>query len=190
MTPDPTPLLHSARLTLEPLRPDHAPLMLAGLSDPELYRYLSDRPPADADEIEARSMRILAGPDGADRWCNWIVRRSVDARCLGTVQATIAGAGEEAGRGLVGIMIFQRFWRRGIGREALAVVLDWLFGSGRCHAADALVDTRNAASRALFEGLGFQRVGRIQDADFFDGQPSHEDELALDRAAWRSRAAR
>ncbi len=187
MIPDRTPRLRTARLTLEPFCAAHAGAMLEGLSDPALYRYLPDRPPADIDEIAQRHGRMIAGPIGPDRWCNWIVRRDADSRCLGTVQLTIAGAGDDAGRGLVGIMIFPAFWRQGVGREALAAMLDCLFDDYGCHAADALVDTRNAASIALFSGLGFRIAGRLEDADFFDGQTSHEYELVLDRADWPSR---
>ena len=187
--PGRTPLLRTPRLILEPLCVDHAGPMLAGLSDPALYRYLPDRPPADADEVAQRFARMIAGPAGPDLWRNWVVRRTDDPTCLGTVQLTIAGAGPAAGRGLVGIMIFPAFWRQGIGREALAAMLDCLFEGHDGQAADALVDTRNEGSLALFSGLGFRIAGRREDADFFDGQTSHEYELVLDRADWRMQGA-
>lgn len=188
------PVLRSPRLTLEPLRPDHAPPLFAGLSDPALYRFLPDRPPGSLAELSRRLAEPGSGrsPDGTDLWCSWMVRQG--GTYVGTVQATVeqAGgqAGEQAGRepatGLVGIMVFPPFWRRGIATETLSCLLDCLFERYQCEAAAALVDTRNDPSLALFARLGFETVRTVLDADFFDNRRSHEVELALSRAAWRA----
>ncbi len=180
------PLLRSPLLTLEPLRADHLPVLFAGLSDPALYRCLADRPPASPDELSDRVGGSGRSPDGADLWCSWMVRQNHDDAYAGTVQATVEQAGQESSTGLIGIMIFPPFWRRGIATEAVSCLLDCLFERYRCAVAAALVDTRNAASLALFARLGFGTVRLILDADFFDGQISHEVELALPRAAWRT----
>ncbi len=179
------PLLRSPLLTLEPLRADHVPALFAGLSDPALYRCLADRPPASPAELSDRVRGSGRSPDGADLWCSWMVRQNRDDAYAGTVQATVEQAGRESATGLIGIMVFPPFWRRGIATEALSCLLDCLFEQYRCTAAAALVDTRNQASLALFARLGFTTVRLILDADFFDGQISHEVELALPRAAWR-----
>ncbi len=180
------PLLRSTRLTLEPLQADHLPALFAGLSDPALYRCLADRPPASPDELSDRVGGSGRSPDGADLWCSWMIRQNHDDAYAGTVQATVEQAGQESSTGLIGIMIFPDFWRRGIATEALSCLLDCLFERYGCAVAAALVDTRNTASLALFDRLGFGTVRIILDADFFDGQISHEVELALPRAAWRT----
>lgn len=184
------PLLRTARLTLEPLRVDHADEMFEGLGDPALYRFLADRAPADLGMLRARYRQIAAGrsPDGPDLWCNWIVRRDIDGRCLGVVQATLAASDDDAGSALIGYMVFSQFWRQGIATEAIAGMLDCLFQRYRCDLAEAIVDTRNEASLMLLASLGFEIVGRIQDADFFAGAPSHEYELALHQAGWKTGA--
>ncbi len=194
------PVLRSARLTLEPLRPEHVPALFDGLSDPALYRFIPDRPPASPAELRKRLAEPGSdrSPDGADIWCSWMIRHG--GSYVGTVQATIeqAGgdraanqAGNQAGRepatGLVGIMVFPPFWRRGIATEALRCLLDCLFERYDCHLAAALVDTRNDPSLGLFAQLGFETVRTILDADFFDDRISHEVELALTRAAWHAR---
>lgn len=164
--------------------------MLGGLGDPALYRYLPDAPPASLDALAGRYRRISAGvsADGMDLWCNWIVRRDADRTCVGVVQATINDVAQATGRVLIGYMVLQPFWRMGFGREAVAAMLDCLFGPYHCRVADALVDTRNTPSLSLLAGLGFTVVGRIEDADFFAGATSHEYELALDHRAWAARA--
>ncbi|MGI4746743.1 MAG: GNAT family N-acetyltransferase [Janthinobacterium lividum] len=174
---------------MEPLRVDHAGEMFEGLTDPALYRFLADRPPVDLDALQARYRQIATGrsPDDADLWCNWIIRRDMDGRCLGLVQATLAASGGDAGNALIGYMIFPQFWRQGVATEAIAGMLDCLFERYRCHLAEAIVDTRNDASLILLARLGFEIVGRVQDADFFGGAPSHEYELALHQAGWKAR---
>ena len=190
------PVLRSARLTLEPLRPEHVPALFDGLSDPALYRFIPDRPPASPAELSGRLAEPGSGrsPDNADIWCSWMIR--LGGSYVGTVQATIEqAAGDQAGNqvgrepatGLVGIMVFPPFWRRGIATEALHCLLDCLFERYDCHVAAALVDTRNDPSLGLFARLGFETVRTILDADFFDGRISHEVELALTRAAWNAR---
>ena len=188
-------MLRGPRLILEPLHPEHAPALFDGLSDPALYRFIPDRPPVSPAELSMRLAQPESGrsPDGADIWCSWMIRR--DGTCVGTVQATIEQAGDQAGdqagrepaTGLVGIMVFPPFWRRGIATEALRCLLDCLFERYGCHVAAALVDTRNDPSLGLFARLGFETVRTILDADFFDGRISHEVELALTRAAWNAR---
>ncbi|NPD68419.1 GNAT family N-acetyltransferase [Lichenicola cladoniae] len=185
------PPLRTVRLTLEPLRVGHADEMFEGLADPALYRFMADQPPADLDELQARYRQIATGrsPDGADLWCNWIIRRDIDGRCLGLVQATLADGGD-TGTALIGYMIFPPFWRQGIATEAITGMLGCLFDRYRCQQADAIVDTRNDASLMLLAGLGFEIVGRTEDGDVFDGAPAHEYELVLDRARWEAGTGR
>ena len=164
--------------------------MFPGLADPALYRYLSDLPPIDAAQTAAWFRQSARGmsPDGRDRWCSWAIRHDADGRCLGTVQATIPLHPDQGRRALLGYMIFPAVWRRGFGREAISAMLDFLFDTGRCMAADAVVDTRNDPSLALLAGLGFTTIRHVADADWFAGSTSHEYELSLTAAAWRERA--
>ncbi|MFG2868321.1 GNAT family N-acetyltransferase [Streptomyces sp. NPDC048338] len=88
--------LHSERLDLVPLRIDHAAEMAAVLADPALYAFTGGAP-ATVDELRARYTRMLAGaPDPGVDWCNWVLRLRADGALTGTVQATLAPAGEAA----------------------------------------------------------------------------------------------
>jgi RimJ/RimL family protein N-acetyltransferase len=111
-------------------------------------------------------------------WFNWMVRTR-DGVSAGTVQATIEHPGHPAA--LIGYIIFPSHWRRGLGREAVGCMLEWLFSSRLCDRAIALADTRNQASIGLLTGLGFTAVALHPDADFFHGETSHEIEFSLDR---------
>jgi ribosomal-protein-alanine N-acetyltransferase len=183
----PTPTLSTTRLTLEPLHREHASALFNGLSDPALYRYLSDTPPADLASIAERIARIAGGqsPGAADLWCDWMIRRNTDGRLVGTVQATLEADMPDVA--LIGIIVFPPFWHQRIGTDALACLLDCLFGHYGCRAAEARIDTRNFWSLALFTGQGFVTTALLPDVDFFAGQTSDEFTLSLDRTGWHGR---
>ena len=181
--PLPRPSLAQPMISLEPLRIDHAPAMLPGLSDPAAYAHLPDDPPADLAALQARYCRQTAGrsADGLALWFNWVVRRPADGAFLGYTQATVQGR-----RATVAYHVFPPFWRQGIGCAALAATLDLVFADGRVTLALALVDTRNRASRALLEAAGFTATCTIEKADFFKGSASDETQFELARSGWRS----
>jgi [ribosomal protein S5]-alanine N-acetyltransferase len=83
--------------------------------------------------------------------------------------------------------VFPRLWRRGFGRAACAALVGHLFESYGVLAVSALVDTRNVASLALLESLGFQRIRTIEAADELKGSVSNEYESRLANVDWRRR---
>ncbi len=172
-------------ISLEPLRPDHAPEMLPGLSDPAAYAFLPIDPPTDLAALQARYRRQAASrsPDGTALWLNWIIRRARDGIPLGTTQATVTGD-----LATLGYHVFPAHWRQGIGRAALSATLDPVFALEDVTLARALVDTRNHASRALLASLGFTAARTIERADFFKGAPSDETRFELPRREWRPRS--
>lgn len=169
-------------ISLEPLRLDHAPAMLAGLSDAAAYAFLPDDPPANLAALQSRYRRQTAGhsPDGTALWLNWVIRRPPDATLLGYTQATI-----ETDLATLAYHVFPSHWRQGIGRAALAATLDLVFALENVTLARALVDTRNQASRALLASLGFTATRTTERADFFKGAPSAETRFELPRRNWR-----
>jgi RimJ/RimL family protein N-acetyltransferase len=120
------PVLDTFRLTLEPLRVEHAEEMAPLLADPELYGFTEADPPT-LEELRARYVRQVAGrsPDGAERWLNWIVRRREDGQAAGFVQATIAEDPPPV-TAVLAWMVGGRFQHRGYAREAAGAVTGWL----------------------------------------------------------------
>jgi RimJ/RimL family protein N-acetyltransferase len=77
------------RVTLEPLRVDHADEMASVLSDPALYQFTGGHPPT-PESLAQRYRSQVAGPGRAgESWLNWIVRRTDTAEPVGFVQATV-----------------------------------------------------------------------------------------------------
>ncbi|WP_328581763.1 GNAT family N-acetyltransferase [Streptomyces sp. NBC_00370] len=76
------------RLTLLPLRVEHAEEMAVVLSDPALHTFIGGTPATGA-ELRARYERQTAGsPDPRVSWCNWVIEAD-DGQLVGTVQATV-----------------------------------------------------------------------------------------------------
>jgi ribosomal-protein-alanine N-acetyltransferase len=171
-------VLETERLRLEPLQVRHAAALFPVLSDPGLYEFIPQLPPASQRALEERYRYLerRASPDGREVWLNWaLIPRDGIAGCLGTVQATL----QEGGRSLFAYELGRAFWGRGYATEACSRVLAFLFEDAGVRLVVARVDTRNRASIRLLERLGFDRTGFHPKADNFKGADSDEHEYAL-----------
>jgi len=164
--------LESERLVLEPLEASHAHELYAALLDDRLYRYIPQEPPVSEQALRERYGRLEARqpPDGRELWLNWAMRLSGDATYIGTLEATIY----RDKTAYVAYMVFPPHQGHGYATEGLRRVLDYLVTAHQAGMIAAQIDTRNAASIAVVERLGFTRVGTLRDADFFKGTRSDE----------------
>src|SRR5579864_8470005 len=81
---DDPPILIGALTRLEVLRPDHADVLLASASDPEVWRWnLMPRPETVVDLRHIIVESLLVGPDGAKR-LPFLVRRLADNAAIGS----------------------------------------------------------------------------------------------------------
>ena len=89
--------LSGPSLILEPLRVGHAEEMALLLNDRALHGFIGGSPEG-LEELTKRYARQARGrsEDGSQQWLNWIVRRADTGQAVGTVQATITGAGRPA----------------------------------------------------------------------------------------------
>jgi RimJ/RimL family protein N-acetyltransferase len=160
--------LETERLRLEPIRADHADAMFAGLREPSLYAYQTDAPPGDLASLRERYAQLSTGraPSGGRHWLNWIAVRRDDGDAVGYVQATVEKDGSQAE---IGYLILVAQQRRGFAREAVGAMVRHLFDAGVA-VVHAVVDTRNLASTALLERLGFVRHGTERSEDVIDGR--------------------
>ena len=139
MTPDadwPTvEAVQTARLTLEPLRVDHAEEMAALLDDPGLHAFIGGRP-AGLGERRSRYERRVVGrsADGTQGWFNWVARERHTGAAVGTMQATLH---DQDGRRVAELawVIAGPHQSRGYATEAAAAMAGWL----RRHGVDLLV---------------------------------------------------
>jgi [ribosomal protein S5]-alanine N-acetyltransferase len=165
-------LLESERLLLEPLCASHASLLYACLLDDRLYRYIPQDPTVSEHALRERYCRLEArrSPDGREVWLNWAMRLPGTTTYIGTLEATVYP--DQTAH--VAYMVFPSHQGHGYATEGLHRILSYLVTHHRVHTIVAEIDTRNTASVALVERLGFVRVATVRDADFFKGTASDE----------------
>ncbi len=151
-------MIQTARLTLEPLRPEHAAEMAPLLDDDDLHAFVGGRP-ATLGELSERYRRQSVGhsPDGEHGWLNWVVRDRASGTAVGTVQATVRRDGERLSADLAWVTA-TRHQGRGYASEAAAGMAAWL----RRHGVPVLtahVDPEHRASVRVAERLGGLRRG-------------------------------
>ena len=184
-TPVEETTLETGRLVLEPLLPEHAPLLFEGLADERLHRFIPTDAPESAEALETRYRKLSSrrSPDGAEVWLNYAMRLREEgtlpnASYVGMLEATVFPNRSA----YIAYTVFVPFWRQGYAREGCARMLRHLLEDYRVRVVVAEMDTRNAASVSLAEALGFERVGTTLGADHFKGSVSdeHRYELRVD----------
>ena len=184
-TPVEETILETGRLVLEPLLPEHAPLLFEGLADERLHRFIPTDAPESAEALETRYRKLSSrrSPDGAEVWLNFAMRLREEgtlpkASYVGMLEATVFPNRSA----YIAYTVFVPFWRQGYAREGCARMLRHLLEDYRVLVVVAEMDTRNAASVSLAEALGFERVGTTLGADHFKGSVSdeHRYELRVD----------
>ncbi|HEX5849300.1 MAG TPA: GNAT family N-acetyltransferase [Rubrobacter sp.] len=174
--------LETGRLLLEPILPAHAPALYERMQEERLYRFIPQDPPNTPQALENRYEFLSArrSPDGREAWLNWAVREKRSGDYVGTLEATVE-ASEPA---FIAYMVFAPYQRQGFAAEACGRLLEHLFADYGVGVVAAEIDTRNVASIALVESLGFERVGFQKDADRFKGSTSDEYRYEIQHGAW------
>jgi RimJ/RimL family protein N-acetyltransferase len=145
------PPLSTDRLDLEPLTTGHAAEMVAVLADPDLYVVTGGAPPTRAD-LDRRYTAQSRGcsPDGTQGWLNWVLRERATGAAVGTVQATLDGAGVAE----VAWVLATAAQGRGLAAEAARALVGWLPGQGITEVrAHVHPDHRASARVAAAAGL-------------------------------------
>lgn len=145
--------LVSRRLSLDPLRLEHADELALVLDDPALHRFIGGMPPTFG-ELHARLERQVRGrsPDGHEVWLNWVVRDRSTGHLVGTVQASIH-AEQDSHLAVLAWVIGSAYQDQGLATEAAGLMASWLRRQGisrlRAH-----IDPRHDASMAVAAAIG------------------------------------
>jgi RimJ/RimL family protein N-acetyltransferase len=148
--------IETERVSLEPLRVEHAAEMASVLDDPGLHRFTGGRPDTPG-ELRARYERWERGapPGSGEAWLNWIVREQAAGVAVGTVQATVRGPAAE-----VAWVVGSAHQGRGYAKEAAAAMVDWLRAHG-VRSVAANVHPEHMASMAVARHIGLAPTGAI-----------------------------
>ncbi|MFG3280661.1 GNAT family N-acetyltransferase [Streptomyces sp. NPDC048111] len=157
------PHIATARLDLVPLRVSHAEDMAAVLGDPALHTFIGGAPHGPR-ALRERYERLVAGsPDPAVRWLNWVLRLREGGGLVGTVQATVASAGQGAVAEVAWVVGVP--WQgRGLAGEAAAGLVEWLARSGVREVA-AFVHPEHHASAAVAVAAGLSVTGEWREGE-------------------------
>ena len=108
--------------------PEDADEMAGVLGDERLHDFTGGQP-LSPEQLRARYERLAGGwsPDGAEQWCNWIVRIRPGGDAVGFAQATVTGDGSAA---TVAWVVGVPWQGRGYAAEAAAALVTRLADVG------------------------------------------------------------
>ncbi|RLK53736.1 GNAT family N-acetyltransferase [Actinokineospora cianjurensis] len=104
---------------------------------------------------------------------------AIESRRTGEVVGALStgGVDRRAGRFSYGIGVGHQHQRNGYAREAIALLLGYMFSEQRLHKCEVKVYEFNDASLSLHRSLGFVEEGRLRAHEFFGGR--HWDAVLL-----------
>jgi RimJ/RimL family protein N-acetyltransferase len=121
--------------------------------------------PADADRLLAEQAGVA--PDTAGTWLQLVLVLSESGVVIG--DCGIHFRADDPRQVELGITLATTHQRRGLAAEALARVLEYVFGSLGKHRASAVTDAKNHSAARLFRGLGFRQEGHSIESVWFKG---------------------
>src|SRR6185437_5718084 len=143
----------TARLRLDALRDEDADALLAYRGDPAVARFQGWKPTSVADATRFIEAQHGLTPDTPGTW--W--QRAIRLRESGTLIGDLGLHFMDEATVEMGISLAPAHQRQGYAREALEVMLDFVFGGLHKKRVIALVDPRNFMCMRLLEGLGMRR---------------------------------
>jgi len=179
-----SPEIVTARLLLTPLTLRDADAVFAYRSLPEVTRFQTWEPPT-PDEVVA-FIRELDDVefDTPDTWFQLGIRDREAGRLMGDVGVHFLEDGRQVE---IGFTLDPAFQGRGLAVEAVAALLDHLFGPLGKHRVIASVDPRNEASIRLLERVGMRREAHFRESLWFKGEWADDVVFAVLASEWGER---
>lgn len=161
---DPGEGWRTARLTVEPLSPEHATEMHTVLADPALHEFTGGEPRSAA-ELRVRYERLVArrSADGSEVWGNWVLRVTASGEAAGELQTTLPAVGPDAGPALVAWVVGAGFQGHGYASEAATSLVERLRAAGWAVAADIHPD--HVASQRVARTAGLEPTDQVVDGE-------------------------
>ena len=180
--PEPFLPFRTERLLVRAFAAADVPSFARYRNDPNVARY-QDWPLPYAEEVAQRLVDSQLGIDGpvAGEWVQLALE--LDGELAGDVAV---GLDEHASVATLGYTLRPEHQGRGLGREAVAALIDRLFQRCGVHRVQASVDPANTASIRLLEALGFAHEGLSRRAVLVRGEWADDDRWALLADEWAS----
>ncbi len=84
----------------------------------------------------------------------------------------------------IGMSISPTHQKKGIAKEAMKGIVDWLFNEKEIHRIEEITDAENLAAVQLLESLGFRQEGHFIENIWFNGKWGSEYQYAILRSEW------
>ncbi|TAN03361.1 MAG: N-acetyltransferase [Rhodanobacteraceae bacterium] len=143
----------TTRLRLDGLRREDAEALFAYRSDPAVSRWQGWKPSTLADAAKFIEDQQTAAPDVPGTWWQRAIRLRDSDALVGDLGMHFLGDATVE----LGVTLAPAQQHQGYAREAVEVLLDFVFGGLHKQRVIARVAPRNFACMRLLEGLGMQR---------------------------------
>ena len=178
-------------MRLRPLEERDLPTCVVWMADREVTRWLAavgeaptldeerewyDRRRADPDSVmwAIETLRVL--PDDPTH------SGQAGGRLVGNVELRLTPA---ARRGEIGIVVGEKSeWSRGLGTDAVRLVLGYAFGELGLNRVELTTDEDNARAIRCYEKCGFAREGLLRQHRLIDGEFGNTVVMAVLREKW------
>jgi RimJ/RimL family protein N-acetyltransferase len=150
----------TAHLRIDALRREDAEALFGYRADPAVTRYQGWKPASIAEVGKFIETQQGLAVDTLGTW--W--QRAIRARDSGALIGDLGLHFTDDATAELGISLAPAHQGNGHAREALEVVLDFVFGGLHKHRAFASVDPRNVACVKLLEGLGMRREAHFRES--------------------------
>jgi len=178
--------LTSGRLVLRRFRADDIAAFVRYRADPEVARFQSWENFSAEDGERFYAWVRTQHPDTPGEWFQVAVALRESDAIIG--DCGLHALADPADEVEIGFTLATEHQGRGYASEAVACLLDYVFGRLGKSGATAITDVRNARSIAVLERLGLARDPAPRGPLLFKGEPCAEYLYRLHRADWASRS--
>jgi RimJ/RimL family protein N-acetyltransferase len=160
-------LIATPRLILRRFRTGDAAVLAEYRSDPAVARYQSWDAPFPLLRAETAVANFIASDPVRPGWFQYAVERTEDGGLIGDVAVHLH---DNLMQAEIGFTLAAEHQGRGYATEAVRAVVHRLFSEQGLHKVTGECDSRNTASAALLERLGFTREGLLRQQTFIKGE--------------------
>lgn len=164
---DPFPEIETERLLLRRLKKNDAAEIFGLRSDVQTMRYIGK----DLAVTLSEAVKFIANSNESlitNNGILWAIElKELPGKLIGYIGHWRLI--KEHYRAEVGYMLHPDYWRKGIMKEALAVVVNYGFKEMKLHSIEAHISPDNKASASLLESSGFVREACFKEDFFYNG---------------------
>ena len=175
--------LLSPRLILRRFRPTDLPALGGYRSDPDVARYQDWESSSEPEGRLFLERQMRLHPDVTGTWFQMAIELTEAGPLIGDLGLhTLA---DRPGQVEIGFTLAREHQGKGYATEAVACVLDYVFGQLGKHRVIAVTDARNAPAARVLERVGMRREGHFLENVWFKGGWGDEYQYALLEREWR-----